>query len=214
MSIKNNTIAIFFLSLYLLISFNIFNAEYFNNKAYLQVSNTKTEKNILNKNPGKYKWSNYTDNEENFSTIYPKEWQIIKSKSNVNDQTKYITIFRSPKENPTDIFQENIVISIIKANKSLSNINNNSFDIQSIIKKLELNNKSFKLENISDIGIGNKSGKSIRYIFTNSGLDFTTEQVFSILNNKIYIFSLLALQKTFANYIQILNTMLENFKIK
>lgn len=188
---------------------------YFNCDAYSQIPATKIKQEIPNVNRVDYKWSNYTDNKENFTIIYPKEWQIIKNKSNENNQIKYITIFRSPKENSTDIFQENIVISIIKSNINLSNYSSSNFDIQSIIKKLEANNKEFKLDNISIIDIGNnQSGKSIRYSFTNSGLHFTTEQIFSILKDKIFIFSLLTEQKTFENYVPILNTMLKNFILK
>jgi hypothetical protein len=212
---ENSAITIFFLSSYLLISFNMFIVGYFNCDAYSQTPATKIKLEIPNVNRVDYKWSNYTDNKENFTIIYPKEWQIIKNKSNENNQIKYITIFRSPKENSTDIFQENIVISIIKSNINLSNSSSSSFDIQSIIKKLEANNKQFKLDNISIIGIGNnQSGKSIKYSFTNSGLHFTTEQIFSILKDKIYIFSLLTEQKTFEIYVPILNTMLKNFIIK
>ena len=213
---ENSAITIFFLLSYLLISFNISIVGYFNWDAYSQIPAKKIKQEIPNENRVDYKWSNYTDNKENFTIIYPKEWQIIKNKSDENNQIKYITIFRSPKENSTDIFQENIVISIIKSNINLSNISSSSsYDIQSIIKKLEANNKEFKLDNISIIGIGNnQSGKSIRYSFTNSGLHFTTEQIFSILKDKIYIFSLLTEQKTFENYVPILNTMLKNFKIK
>ncbi|MGN6559288.1 MAG: hypothetical protein ACTHJ2_02070, partial [Candidatus Nitrosocosmicus sp.] len=140
---------------------------YFNCDAYSQIPATKIKQEIPNVNLVDYKWLNYTDNKDNFTIIYPKEWQIIKNKSNENNQIKYITIFRSPKENSTDIFQENIVISIIKSNINLSNSSSSSnFDIQSIIKKLEANNKEFKLDNISNIGIGNnQSGKSIRYSF-------------------------------------------------
>jgi hypothetical protein len=215
---ENSALTIFFLLSYLLISFNMFIVGYFNFDANSQIP-SKTKQEISNENRVDYKWSNYTDNKENFTVIYPKEWQIIKNKSNENNQIKYITIFRSPKENSTDIFQENIVISIIKSNINLSNNNNNSssniFDTQSIIKKLEANNIEFKLDNISIIGIGNnQSGKSIKYSFTNSGLYFTTEQIFSILKDKIYIFSLLTEQKTFEKYVPILNTMLKNFIIK
>jgi hypothetical protein len=214
MPIKNDSIITFFLLPYLLISFNIIVIGYFNSNAYSQISNTKIKQVVSYKNPEDNKWLNYTDNKENFTIIYPKEWQIIKSKSEENNQTKHITIFRSPKENSTDIFQENIVMSIIKSDKNLSK-NSSNLNIQEIIKKLESNNKKFKLENISDIEIGNdQKGISIKYRFSNSGIDFTTEQIFSILNNKIYIFSLLAEQKTFENYVQTLNTMLKNFKIK
>jgi light-regulated signal transduction histidine kinase (bacteriophytochrome) len=212
MSIKKNMLIIFFLLSYTLIFYNLFFIKYFNGDIYSQFPNAKIKLNITNINSNNYKWFNYTDNKENFTTIIPKEWEIIKSKNNENSQTDAITIFRSPKENSNDIFQDNIVISIKKSNKSIAN--NNPIEIQTIINKLAKNNNDFKLENISNINIDdNQMGKSLKYSFKNLGIDFDTEQIFSILNNKIYIFSLLTEQKSFEKYALVLNYMLKNFKI-
>jgi light-regulated signal transduction histidine kinase (bacteriophytochrome) len=212
MSIKKNMLIIFFLLSYTLIFYNLFFIKYFNGDIYSQFPNAKIKENITNSNSNNYKWFNYTDNKENFTTIIPKEWEIIKSKNNENSQTDAITIFRSPKENSNDIFQDNIVISIKKSDKSIAN--NNPIEIQTIIKKLAKNNNDFKLENISNINIDdNQTGKSLKYSFKNLGIDFDTEQIFSILNNKIYIFSLLTEQKSFEKYALVLNYMLKNFKI-
>jgi light-regulated signal transduction histidine kinase (bacteriophytochrome) len=212
MSIKKNMLIIFFLLSYTLIFYNLFFIKYFNGDIYSQFPNAKIKLNITNINSNNYKWFNYTDNKENFTTIIPKEWEIIKSKNNENSQTDAITIFRSPKENSNDIFQDNIVISIKKSNKSIAN--NNPIEIQTIINKLAKNNNDFKLENISNINIDdNQMGKSLKYSFKNLGIDFDTEQIFSILDNKIYIFSLLTEQKSFEKYALVLNYMLKNFKI-
>jgi light-regulated signal transduction histidine kinase (bacteriophytochrome) len=212
MSIKKNMLIIFFLLSYTLIFYNLFFIKYFNGDIYSQFPNAKIKENITNSNSNNYKWFNYTDNKENFTTIIPKEWEIIKSKNNENSQTDAITIFRSPKENSNDIFQDNIVISIKKSNKSIAN--NNPIEIQTIINKLAKNNNDFKLENISNINIDdNQTGKSLKYSFKNLGIDFDTEQIFSILDNKIYIFSLLTEQKSFEKYALVLNYMLKNFKI-
>jgi light-regulated signal transduction histidine kinase (bacteriophytochrome) len=212
MSIKKNMLIIFFLLSYTLIFYNLFFIKYFNGDIYSQFPNAKIKENITNNNSNNYKWFNYTDNKENFTTIIPKEWEIIKSKNNEISQIDAITIFRSPKENSNDIFQDNIVISIKKSNKSIAN--NNPIEIQTIINKLAKNNNDFKLENISNINIDdNQTGKSLKYSFKNLGIDFNTEQIFSILDNKIYIFSLLTEQKSFEKYALVLNYMLKNFKI-
>jgi hypothetical protein len=212
MVIKKNRLTIFFLLLYIFIFYNLSIVKYFNVDVYSQFPNTKINQNLTNNNIDNNKWVHYIDKKENFTTIIPKEWEIIKSKNNESNQTGHITIFRSPKENPNDIFQENIVISIKKTDKNITN--NNNFQIQTIIKKLASDNKDFKLENISSINIDdNQTGKSIKYSFKKLGIDFKTEQVFSIANNKIYIFSLLAVQKTFEKYTPILNFILKNFKI-
>jgi hypothetical protein len=212
MVIKKNRLTIFFLLLYIFIFYNLSIIKYFNVDVYSQFPNTKINQNLTNNNIDNNKWVHYIDKKENFTTIIPKEWEIIKSKNNESNQTGHITIFRSPKENPNDIFQENIVISIIKTDKNITN--NNNFQIQTIIKKLASDNKDFELENISSINIDdNQTGKSIKYSFKKLEIDFKTEQVFSIANNKIYIFSLLAVQKTFEKYTPILNFILKNFKI-
>jgi hypothetical protein len=212
MVIKKNRLTIFFLLLYIFIFYNLSIVKYFNVDVYSQFPNTKINQNLTNNNIDNNKWVHYIDKKENFTTIIPKEWEIIKSKNDESNQTGHITIFRSPKENPNDIFQENIVISIKKTDKNITN--NNNFQIQTIIKKLASDNKDFKLENISSINIDdNQTGKSIKYSFKKLEIDFKTEQVFSIANNKIYIFSLLAVQKTFEKYTPILNFILKNFKI-
>jgi hypothetical protein len=212
MVIKKNRLTIFFLLLYIFIFYNLSIIKYFNVDVYSQFPNTKINQNLTNNNIDNNKWVHYIDKKENFTTIIPKEWEIIKSKNDESNQTGHITIFRSPKENPNDIFQENIVISIKKTDKNITN--NNNFQIQTIIKKLASDNKDFKLENISSINIDdNQTGKNIKYSFKKLEIDFKTEQVFSIANNKIYIFSLLAVQKTFEKYTPILNFILKNFKI-
>ena len=213
---NNNIIIVLFLLSYTFVFYNLFFIEYSNTNIYSQNSITKLKLDLTNKNTNSnnINWLNYTDNKENFTTIYPKGWEIIKSKNSETDQTKFLTIFRSPKENISDTFQENIVISIIKSNRSSINnkYNTNDTNIQNIIEKLASNNNDFKLENVSTININNnQSGKSIKYSFRSSGIDFSTEQIFSIANNKIYIFSLLAESKTFEKYIAILNMMLKNF---
>jgi hypothetical protein len=215
---KKNMYPTFFLLAYTLILYNLFLTQYFNDDTYSQnsYSNTKLKQDITSNSSSSNndKWLYYTDKKENFTTTYPNGWEIVKSKNDDNNQAGDITIFRSPKENLNDTFQENIVISITKPNIDISN-NNNEFEIQTIVKKLAVNNNDFKLENVSNIDInGNHPGKGIKYSFKKSGIDFKTEQIFSTINNKIYIFSLLTEQKSFENYHPILNFMLKNLTLK
>jgi PsbP-like protein len=217
--LKKNMYPTFFLLAYILIFYNLSLIQYFDVDIYSQnsYSNTKIKQDITNSTSSSNsndKWLYYTDKKENFTTIYPNGWEIVKSKNNDNNQTGHITIFRSPKENLNDTFQENIVISITKPNRDTSN-NNNDFEIQTIVKKLATNNNDFKLENISNIDInGHHSGKGIEYSFKKSGIDFKTEQIFSTISDRIYIFSLLTEQKSFENYHPILKFMLKNLYVK
>jgi len=214
MLIKKNMQIIFFLLSWVLIFYNLFIIGFFNGEIYSQYPNTTIKQNITdNSENNNQQWLYYTDKKENFTTIYPKEWKIVKSENKDNNLNGFITIFQSPKENLNDIFQDNIVISIIKSDNNITD--NNNFEIQTVINKLGMKNKDFRLENISTVDIDdNQTGKSLKYSFKNSGIDFKTEQIVSTLNNKIYIFSLLTEQKTFEKYSQILNSMLKNLTIK
>ena len=213
---KRNMYTTFFLLAYILIFYNLLLIQYFNDDTYSQnsYSNAKTKQDITSSSSSNGKWLYYTEKNENFTTIYPNGWEIIKSKNGDNNQTGHITVFRSPKENLNDVFQENIVISTIKPNVDIPD-NNKEFEIQTIVKKLAINNNDFRLENISNIDInGHHPGKGIKYSFKKSGIDFKTEQIFSTINNKIYIFSLLTEQKSFEKYQPILNFMLKNLTLK
>jgi hypothetical protein len=212
MGIKKSMYITFYLLSQILIFYNLFISQFFNVNSYSQLPNSKIEQGTISNIEG-IRWSNYTDKKDNFTTIYPNTWKIIEGKNNDSNQNGSITIFRSPKENLNDTFQDNIVISIIKTDKNTPD--NNSIEIQTIIKKLETKNKDFKLENFSVADIGNKqTGKSIKYGFENLGINFKTEQIFSTTNDKVYILSLLAEQKTFEKYSQIFNHMLKNTTLK
>ncbi len=158
-------------------------------------------------------WAEYLDKGKDFSLVYPDGWEIINNKN--QQQNNSITIFRSPKESSDDIFQDNIVISVIKISNSGSKTADKDINRQIISEKLKLQNNDFVLVNVSSSRIGqNQSGESIAYSFNNLGIDFMAKQVVSIMEDRIYIFSLLTEQQAFEKYLQIFNTVLDNFLIK
>src|SRR4051812_23027957 len=97
---KKNMYTTFFLLAYILIFYNLFLIQYFNDYTHSQNSypNTKIKQDITNSSSNNDKWLYYTDKKENFTTIYPNGWEIVKSKNNDNNQTGHITVFKSPKE--------------------------------------------------------------------------------------------------------------------
>jgi hypothetical protein len=155
-------------------------------------------------------WAEYLDKGKDFSLVYPDGWEIINNKN--QQQNNSITIFRSPKESNDDIFQDNIVISIIKTSNNNNITADEDINRQIISEKLKLKNNEFVLVNVSSSRIGqNQPGESITYSFKNFGIDFMAKQVFSITEDRIYIFSLLTEQQAFGKYLQIFNTVLGNF---
>ena len=117
MIIKKNVIAISLLLLYIFIFYNFFLIKFFHTSIYSIDSQIKT-KSLMNFHTIDNRWIEYTDKLQNYTTIIPKNWTIIKAKNGEGIQNESITIFRSPKENFEDKFQENIVISIKKISKN------------------------------------------------------------------------------------------------
>jgi hypothetical protein len=155
-------------------------------------------------------WSNYTTDDSTLSILYPTDWKIVEDKKNDENQTNDIIVFLSPKENPEDLFQENIVVNILRPKNNFTI--NESINTQDIVQKLGIQNQGFRFDNISTIHIDsiNKPAESITYSFENAGFLFKTKQVFLTINNNIYIFSLLAEQKEFDKYILNFDQMLMN----
>ena len=153
-------------------------------------------------------WSNYTTDDNTLSIAYPTNWKIVEDKKNDENQTNDIIVFLSPKENPEDPFQENIVVNIMIPKNNFTI--NESINTQDIVQKLVDQNQGFRFNNISTIHIDsiNKTADSITYSFENAGFLFKTKQIFLTINNNIYIFSLLAEQKEFDKYVSIFDKML------
>ncbi len=153
-------------------------------------------------------WSNYTTDDSTLSIAYPTNWKIVEDKKNDENQTNDIIVFLSPKENPEDPFQENIVVNILIPKNNFTI--NESINTQDIVQKLVDQNQGFRFDNISTIHIDsiNKTADSITYSFENAGFLFKTKQIFLTINNNIYIFSLLTEQKEFDKYASIFDKML------
>ena len=159
-------------------------------------------------------WSNYTTDDSTLSILYPTDWKISEDKKNNINQTNDIIVFLSPKENPQDLFQENIVVNTLKPKNNNYTINE-SINTQDIVQKLVNQNQGFRFDNISTTHIDgiNKTADSITYSFENAGFLFKTKQVFLTMNNNIYIFSLLAEQKEFDKYVSIFDKILMNIHL-
>lgn len=158
-------------------------------------------------------WSNYTTDDSTLSIVYPTDWEIVEDKKNDENQTNDIIVFLSPKENPGDLFQENIVMNILIPKNNFTI--NESINTQDIVQKLVNQNQGFRFDNISTVHIDNinKTAESITYSFENAGFLFKTKQIFLTINNNIYIFSLLAEQNEFDKYALIFDRMLTDIHL-
>ncbi len=161
-------------------------------------------------------WINYTSNNSdgsNLNTKIPTGWQIIEDKTRQVNQTTNNIVFLSPKENPSDLFQENIVLSVQRPTNNISI--EDGVDTQDIVEKLGNQYDNFRFENMSSIILDNSkiSAESIVYSFADAGLLFKTKQVFLTTNSGIYIFSLLAEQDQYDKYVIVFDRVLKNIKL-
>ncbi|WP_145988053.1 hypothetical protein [Candidatus Nitrosocosmicus franklandus] len=163
-------------------------------------------------------WIDYTsnsssNNKSNFTTKIPSSWQITEDRLRQANQTVDNVVFLSPKEGPNDLFQENIVFSIQNRTGNISLTD--STDTRDIVEKLDAQYNEFSFENQSSIIMDDLkiSAESIIYSFKDSGLSFKTKQVFLTTENDIYIFSLLAEQDQFDNYVTIFDKVLRNIRL-
>ncbi len=161
-------------------------------------------------------WINYTSNNSdgsNLNTKIPTGWQIIEDKTRQVNQTTNNIVFLSPKENPSDLFQENIVLSVQRPTNNISM--EDGVDTQDIVEKLGNQYDNFRFENMSSIILDNSkiSAESIVYSFADAGLLFKTKQVFLTTNSGIYIFSLLAEQDQYDKYVIVFDRVLKNIKL-
>ncbi|WP_415311162.1 hypothetical protein [Candidatus Nitrosocosmicus sp. FF01] len=178
---------------------------YFNNSAFAQET--------VSQETG---WINYTSNNSdgsNLNTKIPTGWQIIEDKTRQVNQTTNNIVFLSPKENPSDLFQENIVLSVQRPTNNISM--EDGVDTQDIVEKLGNQYDNFRFENMSSIILDNSkiSAESIVYSFADAGLLFKTKQVFLTTNSGIYIFSLLAEQDQYDKYVIVFDRVLKNIKL-
>jgi hypothetical protein len=161
-------------------------------------------------------WINYTSsnrNGNNLNTKIPPGWQIIEDKTRQINQTTDNIVFISPKENPSDLFQENIVLSVQRPTNNISM--EDGVNTQDIVEKLGNQYNDFRFENMSSIIIDNfkNPAESIVYSFSDAGLSFKTKQVFLTTANGIYIFSLLTEQDQFEKYAIVFDRVLKNIKL-
>lgn len=161
-------------------------------------------------------WTKYTMNngiDGKLNTNVPPNWQITEDKKNETGLNTNTAVFISPKENPNDLFQENIVLSIKSFTDNVGS--NETVDIQDIIEKLQTQYTKFAFENMSKIKIDSlrNLGDSIVYEFEDSGLVFKTKQVFLTEDKTIYIFSLLAEQKEYSKYSLIFDQVLKSIHL-
>ena len=156
----------------------------------------------------------YNNSKLNFSIQYPSNWEITESKFNPEMENISSTIeIISPFEGGQDLIQEQVVISL---NRLQKNIKFNEY-VDNAFNQFKNEYRDFKLISNNSTIIDNHNARKLSYSYI-AGVDPLSIKL--IMNhhiisdgNKVYVLSFGTPPDKYYNYINIIQTMINSFKI-
>jgi len=156
----------------------------------------------------------YNNSKLNFSIQYPSNWEINERNFNPELENISSTIeFKSPFEGPQDLVQEQFIISL---NRLQENITFNEY-VHNALNQFKNEYRDFKLISNNSTIIDNHNARKLAYSYT-AGVDPLSIKLIMNHNiisdgNKVYVLSFGTPPDKYYNYINILQTMINSFKI-
>ena len=157
----------------------------------------------LSQQPETTYFLSYENKEHGIKILYPYNWEIAENFMGS------IVIFRSPKENVFDDFQENvnIVVKKLEKNESLDELTKEA--IEDI--KANIPNAKFLLS--KDVVINNEVWHKVVYTGKFLGLKLKWLQLWKIEGGKAYMITYTAKENNFYDYLPIVDKMINSFEI-
>jgi hypothetical protein len=156
----------------------------------------------------------YNNSKLNFSIQYPSNWEVNERKFNSELENISSTIeIKSPFEGPQDLVQEQFIISL---NRLQENITFNEY-IDNALNQFKNEYRDFKLISNNLTIIDNHNARKLSYSYT-AGVDPLSVKLIMNHNiisdgNKVYVLSFGTPPDKYYNYINIIQTMINSFKI-
>ena len=156
----------------------------------------------------------YNNSKLNFSIQYPSNWEVNERKFNSELENISSTIeIKSPFEGPQDLVQEQFIISL---NRLQENITFNEY-IDNALNQFNNEYRDFKLISNNLTIIDNHNARKLSYSYT-AGVDPLSVKLIMNHNiisdgNKVYVLSFGTPPDKYYNYINIIQTMINSFKI-
>jgi hypothetical protein len=156
----------------------------------------------------------YNNSKLNFSIQYPSNWEISERKSSPALGNNSSTIeFSSPFEGPQDLVQEQFIISL---NKLQKNTTFNEY-VDNALNQFQNEYRDFKLISNNSTMIDNQNARKLAYSYT-AGEDPLSIKIIMTDNiiddgGKVYVLSLGTPPDKYYNFISIIQTMNNSFKI-
>ena len=156
----------------------------------------------------------YNNSKLNFSIQYPSDWEINERNFTPELENISSTIeIKSPFEGPQDLVQEQFLISLNILQE------NNTFNeyVDNALNQFKNEYRDFKLISNNSTIIDNHNARKVSYSYT-AGVDPLSIKLIMNHNiisdgNKVYVLSFGTPPDKYYNYINIIQTMINSFKI-
>lgn len=130
---------------------------------------------------GQQTWLSITDSTENITVQYPADWQLK------HNTTKALFVIKSPVENPSDNFSENVNLIVRNLPKEAQPDFKSLKD--EVVQQLSATMDSFNLVYAKDIKWNKENGYEMSYnsFDKSSGLHISITQRFLFNNNRLLV---------------------------
>ena len=156
----------------------------------------------------------YNNSKLNFSIQYPSNWEITERKFNPELENFSSTVeIKSPFEDPQDLVQEQLVISLNILHE------NTTFDeyIDNALNQFKNEYRDFQLISNNSTIIDNHNARKLSYSYLagEDPLSINLIMNHNIISdgNKVYVLSFGTPPDKYYNYLNIIQTMINSFKI-
>lgn len=155
-------------------------------------------------------YATYVNPWAEFKVQYNAEWIRREAPPDPQSSIPFLVAFLSPKENATDNFIENILITTHKLqNTSVQEFKNNA------VSNLKNSSQSLTIISTDDIVISDKPAFRIFFNENFEGINLKKMQILipSTSDELVYIITFGALEETFDNYLADIDRMIKTFSI-
>lgn len=144
------------------------------------------------------------DNSAGISIQYPKTWQLDPKQDPI---TGSLATFLSPKEDNSDIYIENLSLTV-------NNLPVTNATLDEYTKEIKQYNRDAVILEEANTTLANRPAYQIVYTKKEGGRSLKRLQVWTVKDNKVYVITYTAESDKYSNYLAIAQKMISSFEIK
>jgi hypothetical protein len=146
----------------------------------------------------------YTNDTEGFTIGYPADWEK-------NEQVEgTVVLFKSPSEGMTDPVRESVGVTTEALPSSSISIDTYS---EAAIGQVQKAIPEFDMTSSESITLAGHPGHRIVYTGTQGSIELEWQQVFTVVGDKAYILTFVALPDSYSRFVGIAQSMFDTFTV-